>query len=295
MGGGGPSSETTTVDPVYNAGLLALSQEQQGWAKEMYNMFKYGVTYDPTEKVTSEGLSTTQKVWVPQSGGVRTQTGTDPDGRPIYTTTPIKPGHYEDQTVPGTTTQGELQGYDPNAQTSEMQYLQNLVEANQGLLGLQTSAEKASLGLSEAQATAGVELLPYQTEATKAGLQLSTAQSGARAALLPGQQALAEKGIQAQSSFIDEASKGVNTTDWMNQAQAGVQHGFKLGNEQLRRDISSYGLDPSSGRYASQNRTMQTAEAAGVAGARTAAQRAGEAEDFRRKQVAAQGLTIPSV
>ena len=52
MGSGGGETSTTTVDPVYNAGMLQLSQEQQGWAREMFNMFKYGVTYDPNEQVT---------------------------------------------------------------------------------------------------------------------------------------------------------------------------------------------------------------------------------------------------
>ena len=48
----GGSSTTTTVDPVYNAGLLEISKQQQGWAGQMFNKFKYGTTYDPTENVT---------------------------------------------------------------------------------------------------------------------------------------------------------------------------------------------------------------------------------------------------
>nr|NIP51777.1 hypothetical protein [Phycisphaerae bacterium]NIT58904.1 hypothetical protein [Fodinibius sp.]NIW98114.1 hypothetical protein [Phycisphaerae bacterium]NIY27487.1 hypothetical protein [Fodinibius sp.] len=43
-GGGGGDG----VDKKYNKGMLEISRRQQEMADEMFNMFKYGVTYDPT-------------------------------------------------------------------------------------------------------------------------------------------------------------------------------------------------------------------------------------------------------
>jgi len=339
MGGGTGGSQTTTVDPVYNAGMLELSQEQQGWAAEMFNMFKYGVPYDPNEKVQQEGEATTQKV--------RKQVGTrqvptypnGPTGEMVMKEEPVY--EWVDEEVQGEgewTTRGELEGYDPDAQVSEMQYLQNLVEANQGLLFGQTE-------LSRLQTEAETELLPFQTGSTKAGLELTRQQaesaarmlgpqeeaelaelsykkqlmesqgrllpeeeatrlaelnyqkslSTSRSELLPEQTALAKKGLKFQSAFLDEAGKGVDSQKWMDQAQAGVQHGYKLARESMKKDVGSYGLDPSSGRYTSTNRGLALGEAAGIAGARTSAQRAAEQEDFERKRTAAGGLNIPSI
>jgi len=328
MGGGGQGSTTTTVDPVYNAGMLELSQEQQQWASEMFNMFKYGVSYDPSEQVLDPSKVT--------EGTERVQTGTrrrrvrNPDYRgpdagggepwiwkeePVYETRNIS-----EQDPNAWTTRGELEGYDPEAQISEMQYLQNLVEANQGLLTSRSGAESAQLALETQQANAaaglipaqteaaqtGYEyttganraatgLLPYQTEAQRTGYEYTTGLNTARSGLLPAQSNLAKRQIGAQTSFIEEAQKGVDAKGWMNEAQAGVQHGYKLANEALRKDISSYGLDPGSARYASQNRDLRMREGADIAGARTVAQRAAEQEDFNRKRAAATGLTIPSI
>lgn len=39
-GGGGGSSTTNTVDYAYNARMATLSEEQQGWARDYYNMWQ---------------------------------------------------------------------------------------------------------------------------------------------------------------------------------------------------------------------------------------------------------------
>lgn len=234
MGGGSGGSQTTTVDPVYNAGMLKLSEEQQGWGRQMFNMFKYGVTYDPNEKVASGGEPLTEQKWVEEQRLPASQGG----GLKNRMEPRVIPGHYETITREATTTRGELEGYDPNAQTSEMRYLQNLVEANQSLLGLKTGAQKKRLDL-------------YNT-------------------------------------YMGDINKGIDVGARMDQAQAGVQHGFKNANRAARMDIASYGLDPSSGRYASSNRARSMAEGAGIAGARTTAKNLAEQEDFQRKTIGLQ-------
>ena len=240
MGSGGGGSETTTVDPVYNAGMLELSQEQQGWGREMFNMFKYGVAYDPSEEVPSGEQASPEQVWVPEREGERVPIRNwDTDAITGYKSGGLIPGYYK--TVEGKTpmtTRGELEGYDPDAQTSEMEYLQNLVESNQSLLGLQTGAQKKRLDL-------------YNT-------------------------------------YVGDINKGIDVGARMDEAQAGVQHGFKNANRAGRMDIASYGLDPGAGRYTSSNRERGIAEASGVAAARTSAKNLAEQEDFQKKTVGLQ-------
>ena len=170
--GGG---ETNTQDPVYNAGLLELQQQQQGWAEEAWNLYKFG---------NIEG---------------------DPDAGNV----------------------------------SEMDYLQNVVEANQDLLGLQTDTTK--------------------------------------------------KQLELKSGLLDKINEGVNIGERMDEAQAGVQHGFKLAQKAADMNVASYGMDPNSGKFASSNRGLALGEATAIAGARTQAKNYGEAEDFNRK---VQGLQI---
>jgi hypothetical protein len=240
MGSGGGGSTTTTVDPVYNAGMLKLSEEQQGWGREMFNMFKYGVTYDPSEEVPSGEKASSERVWVEEKEGDQVPiTHWDTGDITGYKKGLVTPGHYKD--IPGETpmtTMGELEGYAPDAQTSEMQYLQNLVESNQSLLGLQTGAQKKRLDL-------------YNT-------------------------------------YVGDINKGIDVGSRMDEAQAGVQHGFKNANKAGRMDIASYGLDPGAGRYASSNRERGIAEASGVAAARTSAKNYAEQEDFQKKTVGLQ-------
>jgi len=42
------------VDKKYNAGMLAISEKQQGIADEMFNFFKHGVSYNPYDEKTGE-------------------------------------------------------------------------------------------------------------------------------------------------------------------------------------------------------------------------------------------------
>jgi hypothetical protein len=172
----GGSSSSTSVDEVYNAGMLALSQEQQEWAREMYNMYKTG-------------------------------------------------------DVSGTGTG-----------ISEMQYNQNLVEANQALLGPRTDVEKAQL--SDALAAIG-ERAPVRSE------------------------------------FYNQALEGVDIGRRMSEAQADVEHGFKLSGESARREAMSYGgLDPT--KIASISTGMNLEKAKAIAGARTSAKTLAEDEQFNR-------------
>lgn len=291
MGGSG-GSQTTTVDPEFNKGLLEIYKTNQKYADTFMNVFQYGVDYNPNEKVIGK---TIDGKWYSQeelkAKGIEGSSGyitENPEwtkwkndnatalSRPGYAlanpealTSPEPQRYIENANALETKTLGEIKGYDPKAQTSEMQYLQNVVQSNQQLLGLQTSTSKKELELALATATANKSLIPYQTEAAKQQAKLSSTQDKLKTGL-------------SKTLFAD-INKGIDVEGRMNEAQADVQHGFQLAGEAMRKDISSYGLDPSAGRYASQNRATEMAQATGIAGARTLAKNTAEEEDFSRK------------
>lgn len=293
FGSGGGGSQTTTVDPEFNKGLLEIYKQNQKYADTFMNVFQYGVDYNPNEKVTGK---TIDGKWYSQeelktkgidgSGGAMVENpewvkwNQAKQGRRVVlgpNTAATEPQRYiENADALETKTLGEIKGYDPKAQVSEMQYLQNLVNANASLLGLQTDVSKKELNLAGSVADASKSLLPYQTNAAKYGAKLSTAQSKAGLQITPLRTKLAK-------TFLKDVNAGIDVNDRMDRAQAGVQHGFQLANEGQRMDISSYGLDPSAGRYASQNRATEMSLATGVAGARTLAKNVAEEEDFSRK------------
>lgn len=303
MGSGGGST-TTTVDPVYNAGMLKLSQEEQGWAKDMFNQFKYGVAYDPNEAVwgkTIDGKFVTSDQFKNDPNATQylienpewtawnnanNAAKSNPDGSPNYNYANIDPAtgkpkpeperFIANQNVLEQKTLGDINGYDPNAQISEMQYLQNLVESNASLLGLQTS-------LSSGQLQSQLNLLPQQEKVASETLGLTSEQIAAQRKLLPAQTAAQESRLGLYNTTLADINKGIDVTGRMDQAGAEAQHAYKNADTARRIEISSFGLDPSAGRYASQNRAAGLAEAGAVAGARTAAKNQAETEDFQRK------------
>lgn len=81
-GGGGE-----TYDAAYNAGTLALSEEQQDWAREQYNWYKHGgSSYERT--LVSEG----ERVWVPGTPSLDSTRHGTADGSAYA---PATEGHWE--------------------------------------------------------------------------------------------------------------------------------------------------------------------------------------------------------
>jgi len=265
-GGGGGQS----YDPVYNAGMLELSKEQQQWAKEMFNQYKYGVTYDPYEMVADPNadkiINPEWEKWnkAQQSSNVQ---GYDSYGNAI---TSISPGKEPEKYIADPSkikTRGEIEGYDLAKTTSEMQYQQNLIEANQAMLGQRSGTERAELAYQQGLAEANRGLLPQRTELESA--QLSDTLTGLR------------ERAPIRSEFYNQALTGIDAGKRMDEAQAEVEHGFKLSGESARREAMSYGgLDPS--KIASISTGMNLEKAKAIAGARTGAKTTAEDEQFSR-------------
>ena len=185
-GGGGGAA----IDKAYNAGMLELSQEQQAMAGEMYNMYKYGVSYDPTKQVqVSGGTSTGTKpnpeyeAWEArntkyQNAKNQSDKWKDRHGDPVPPG-PAPPKEIADEAGPAVySTVGEQNGYDPNSVLSQMELDQMGVEAQAELLPFMTNTQKSQFELQRQQAEAAAGLIPLQTQTQESALQTQQAGLG---------------------------------------------------------------------------------------------------------------------
>ncbi|MBC2712859.1 MAG: hypothetical protein HGJ94_18275 [Desulfosarcina sp.] len=254
----GGSSTTTTVDPVFNAGMLELSKEQQSWGRDLFNQFKYGVDYDPTEEVTGyydesgkfvEGQSSliknpdykppvTQRYATKQGEGTDLSHGRQSFTRPAQGEEYIKDPNREYITK----TRGELNGLDPNI-TSEMEYLQQLIQANASLLPEQTALQRLQM-----------------SETTKA----------------------IKEQAPVRSAYFREALEGVDPNQRMDEAQADASQAASSSERTALRTAARTGVsaaDVNTSELAT-NRTKILGQA------RTSARRTAEEDNFNRLRTA---------
>jgi hypothetical protein len=128
--GGGGGQE---VDKDFNKGMLAISEKQQDMADEMFNLFKFGVTYDPGEKVVSDEW----KAWKKQKDEAK--------GSGAWAGIGGAERFDEPEPEKFSGTQGERQGYDADESFSEMELINEQLKAQGKLLPLQTEAAKSQL------------------------------------------------------------------------------------------------------------------------------------------------------
>lgn len=187
-GGGSPSTTTNTTDPVYNAGMLRLSEADQAKANTLFNMAMYGVEYNPTDKVydANDGMSSISKFEYSLLTD-REKTNYHEAGR----------------------TEGFVNRYDPSLQTSEMQYMQNVINKNQEILGLQTEAETANINAQmegfrtqQAQAKAEGEMIGPKQELELANIGLTKSQIASMKSLILPQNMLSQSDINTQMAQL---------------------------------------------------------------------------------------------
>ncbi|RLB94837.1 MAG: hypothetical protein DRH26_00110 [Deltaproteobacteria bacterium] len=177
----GGSSDS--VDEVYNAGMLQLSEHQQEMADELFAFYKNGTggSWEETQVETKAASTGTNQVW--QDGS-----GRDGMGRQVTETYDI-PAEYETQRtwVPDGTTNGYM----------DMEQAQ--IDANMELVPGETA-------LSKAQIDANMELIPIETAAQESVLGLQMEQNTSAMELLPGQTALTQQQINAESGLVKSRS-----------------------------------------------------------------------------------------
>lgn len=276
MSGSSGSSSTTTVDYEYNDRMATIAETNQQYADEMYNMFKYGVPYNPYAE-SGEKIKTGNKTLNPEWEAWnkdKYETYTDYSD-PYFTTDRQRlkkePPKYIEEEV--TKTYGEVYGYDfNNPPVSEMQLMQKQIEAQASLLPAQTELQRQNIGLQSAQIEQQMGLLPLQGEVAQAGLEAKKQAIGQVSNLY--------------SKLYDEAMTGVDVDEKVAQAKSGVMQSFAQNEDITRRNLSRMGIDPSSGAgvNAVVNTGMQRAQA--LAGAETTARNAAEEENFKRLQTA---------
>ena len=278
----GGSSSVTSVDTVYNARMAVIAETNQKYADEMYNMFKYGVTYDPTT-INEQGKKTGKKILNPdylaweqlniEYRNWATEQRAQPGGPATTEPPPRYPGKppamYVDEYI--ALTEAEIQGYDPDT-VSEMDLIMKEIQEEAGLIPIRAETERASLQLEKEIAEAGRGLIPLQTEAEKLGLQEKIKTLEERSPVI--------------SAFYEEALKGVDVEERVAQARAGVMQDFTQGQEIMKRDLSRMGVDPSSGAGLNAFKDIGIQRATAIAGAGTQAKTEAERESFERKEKA---------
>lgn len=288
---GGGSSSTTTVDPIYNARMAALSERNQEMADEMFNMFKYGVMYDPTasggtrktgEKVLNPEWESWNKANEAYQSGIRSYDpyGSDKRTNDRYsvsgsrTSRAPRPGAEPSKYIAETEniTMGEQEGYNPNNQISEMDLMMKQIESEYGMVGDRARTEKAGLQLDRAKAKAGMELLPGQT-------------SLAKTTMAAQEKAVTEKS-GVLSSFYEDAMAGVDVEGRIGEARSGIQQNFAREEESTKRSMARMGVDPTSGAAAESFKSGGIQKALALSGSETAIRRGAETEDFERKRAA---------
>lgn len=316
-GKGGGGSSTVTGDPIYNAGMLALSEEQQAWARELVNVFKRGTGHYGTVGTPA----VTEQKWIPSEEKVlkesRKNQGYFLQNGHLYRNTdygivnvksdpsffePPTAGHYE--TVEITPANTSQEWVPDEGVTSELQYMQNIINANQTLLGGQTTVEFEQLGLTQAQIAAQQTLLPGQTELERAQTasasrliapteELTHAQLGSASRLIAPTERLAKATISdtmtgirekapVRAKFFQEALEGIDPNEKMRLAQADVAQGFAGAEGTARRGAARMGLNPANIDFGK----LATGRAKAIGLARTTARTRAKDESFQRLQSA---------
>ena len=289
----GSSTTTNTQDPIYNAGLLAIQEDQQGMADKLFNMTMYGVEYDPT--ASEKGLTIDGK-WYSEAQlkGDSNLASQYMQKNPAYAAYMAKsekmarkgmsqdkiekklggpaPEEYVSKGELESRLMSDIYGYDDNAITSEIEYYQNVINSNQQLLGKQTEAELANLGLTMESIAAQRQLLPVQTQTELAQLEDTQAAISARAPI--------------RQAYANAVMEPVDTARKMNEAQAGVQHSYDLTGKEFERKMFTSGVDPSNPGYATAINSRNLSVSKDIAAARTQAKQDAEDTQFDRLQSA---------
>lgn len=325
-GGGGNG-----VDTEYNARMATLSEEEHGWAEEFMNFYKYGDTYDPNEEV-----------WVDADGNISNEAPKKTKVIPGYTRTvrdESAPNGIRQEWVPdqivsvgddaGWTKKkrGEIEGYDPGAQTSYMDMEKQQIADNMAIMPHMRDQAISEASLGKASAKTQEALLPqYQTmmgnqydygaqkaitdknllgdyeSSTRSNLKFQGAQADANLSLLPQQtqlrgalntEQLQNVGYRAPiaKQYFTEVAKGKDVQGEVNKASADVASAYKGAGKRAIETMGRYGINPNSGRGRSAIETSSLSYGRDQAAARTAARTNTENENFERRRQALSGVS----
>ena len=251
---GSGSSTTNTVDYGYNDRMATLSEEQQSWARDYYELWQ--TNFKPLEAAQARA----NLDMLPQETELYKKK-MDSEGSLLSAETGLRLSQID--------AAGGLLPLETNLRRSQL-------EASQSLLPLETALRRDQLETSR-------NLLP-----AKAGLyqkQLAAAES-----VLPAETDLYKTQLAAAKSYTNAATRGVDVNERMAMATADAASAWKDARAQTERAGARMGVNPNSGRFQGLNASMDTQKAAQLAGARTQARVGAEQENFERLRGAASGV-----
>lgn len=269
---GGGSSTTNTVDYGYNDRMATLSEEQQSWARDYYNLWQ--TNFKPLEAAQARA----NLDMLPQETALYKKK-MDSEGSLLSAETGLRLSQIESEggLLPLETALRKNQiASSERLLPLETDLRASQIDAAQSLLPLETALRRDQLETSR-------NLLP-----AKAGLyrkQLAAAES-----VLPAETDLYRTQLAAAKSYTNAATRGVDVNERMAMATADAASAWKDARSQTERAGARMGVNPNSGRFQGLNASMDTQKAAQLAGARTQARVGAEQENFERLRGAASGV-----
>ena len=262
MGKGGGTT-VSEPDYEYNARMATIAEDNQEMARDMYNIFLYGVPYDPTESIGGDvrnpeydSYLERKAAWEADPAHKGTQKLVDTgfgNLETVYENQVPFPEEAPPQTVyEEEMTMGEKMGYDDESIISEYELMQNMMAAQN-------------------------ELLPSET-----AFKLATYEEG-------------EKLVREKSNLMQDMYKqalaGVDVDKRVSESRAGVEHAFANAQSVTNRELGRMGIDPSSGRGLAMSEGVGMEKAKAMAGSEAGVRREAEDENFKRIVTAA-GMPI---
>ena len=173
------------MDPDYLALLKTMFETEDQRTGVLWNYFRYGVSYIPEEEVwvdaegnivdrdtmlnpdyvpATEGETTLNPKWErwnEMSGREKDEYGGEPEKWIVSEGTPAQGDEYITDPTITRTTIGEIEGYDPDAITSESDLVQMGIQAQGELLPKHVAAEEARLETATEEQRRALEIIEY--------------------------------------------------------------------------------------------------------------------------------------
>ena len=183
----------------------------------------------------------------------------------------------------GSSSSSTTYNYDPETQ----KVLREIMRSEQGLAEESWNLWKQNaLPYEQEMYAANRELLPLQKQASEAALKeaIYDTEQGREVKDKLREQQLTEleQSAPVSEEFYKQVREGLDPDAEARKAEVDVQSAAAKEKEAMEADLSSYGIDPSSGRYANLDLQRRMNTAKNVVGARTDARTRARDENFAR-------------
>jgi len=224
-----------TVDKNYNDKMAKIQKQQNDWAGEMYNQYKFGTTYDPNQ-IAKGYIDSNTGQWVNDTNKDK-ERGTGPNGEELITKT-----------------FGDIYGYDESV-VSEMEFGQQGIQYDSEML-----AERRELGVDS-------ELMKTELAGAKfarKGMADAGAQMDARAPVISEYYKAALKGVDPNDAMnraqadVSIGMKGASGALKRDLARSGVSASSNIGVNAIKDMHSDYSKNAAYARTSARDDAADT-------------------------------------